>query len=299
LKLHREDDYTKRAAKDLLHAHLRQNYHMAYGIWGIPGVTGIGIDEHGLVVTTHNHADYVGRFIPAVLEGIEISVENLGRPERIPIPPFVDETGGFYDMKRRGDGKTVQSGVIISGRESGSCFSALQDRQGKHYAVCSSHVLDNSQNVRVFSNTVGHVTQDARHCNASTHVDAAAALLNQNVPVSGTMIGLNVAPTGFAKAQVGMTIHTSGSNSGTTTQKITMINYDLQNDTGGNCSTHFQDCWVGSVRSKPGDSGSGMINDQHQLVGILTTNVSKGSMNCSAVYIQSEMGLNVLSNRQQ
>lgn len=298
MKLHREDDETKRWAKQLLHDHIRKNYNLPH-IWAIPGVSGVGIDKDGLVVGTDGPAEYVGKFIPSVIQGVEISVRHIGRPERVYVPPMLDETGGFFDMKRRGDGRTVQSGVIISGRESGSCFSVLQDNQGKHYAVCSSHVLDNSQNVRVFSNTVGHVTQDARHCKQSTRVDAAAALLNQNVPVSAEMIGLNVSPTGFAAAQVGMTIHTSGSNSGTTTQKITTINYDYSDDTGGNCETHFQDCWIGSVRSKPGDSGSGMINDQHQLVGILTTNVSKGSMNCNAIHIQQEMGLNVLSQRKQ
>lgn len=294
MKLHREDDETKHWAKQLVHDHIRRHYHFDNGLWGIPGVVGIGVDRDGLVIGTEGPPEYVGKFIPAVIQGVEISVRHIGKPERIRVPPIPEEYG-FFDMKRRGDGRTVQSGVIISGDESGSCFSVLQDSQGKHYAVCSSHVLDNNQNVRVFGNKVGHVTHDAMTCRGSTRVDASAALLNQGVAVSAEMIGLNVSPTGFAKAEVGMQIHTSGSNSGTTTQKITTINYDYSDSTRSGCQTHFQDCWIGSVRSKPGDSGSGMINDQHQLVGILTTNVSKGSMNCNAIHIQQEMGLNVLS----
>jgi len=49
-----------------------------------------------------------------------------------------------------------------------------------------------------------------------------------------------------------MVIHSQGQNSGKVDQKAA-INYSLRNDTGGNCNVQFQDCWIGSVRSRPGE----------------------------------------------
>jgi len=51
---------------------------------------------------------------------------------------------------------------------------------------------------------------------------------------------------------------------------------------------------LGSVRLKPGDSGSSMYTSDGYLVGVLTSNQGQYSWNCSAWHIPAEMGLNIL-----
>jgi hypothetical protein len=166
---------------------------------------------------------------------------------------------------------------------------------GQKWAVCSSHVFTQNRGmtgsmVKVNNQVVGTVMKDGRHCGGTSHLDAAGALLNQGVQTSPEVLGVGT-PVGFAAATVGMNITTNGIHSGKTTQKVKMINMNIMNDTGGNCSTMFQDGWVGSVNSQAGDSGSAMMSDDKMLIGILTTNIGQGSYNLSAKYMPMELGL--------
>lgn len=132
-----------------------------------------------------------------------------------------------WAMQQRGQAGVAQSGAIIKSRESGSCFDVLVDK----YAVCSSHFLAPIGNIApIGGKQIGKVVKDLRHCGRTSRVDAAAVLLNSGVQTNPKMLGLNVTCIGFVKAAVGQQIHTSGSNSGTTTQKVTTINYSMKND---------------------------------------------------------------------
>lgn len=264
-----------------------------FGIFDIPGVNGVGIMEGAIHVTTSYYHPAQDQ-IPSAL-GEDTSFEGL--------PIVVEETGPLEPLQGRqqggGGGNIVQGGVKLASSkgEWGTCFGVLEGSGGK-YAVTSSHVIggSNKGQCKVNGQVVGSTKIDVRHCGGSSHLDAAACLLNSGVSSSPAVISLNrkqVTPVGFKKPTVGMDIITYGQNTKGSTQKVHSINYSTREDTGGNCSTSFSDLWLGSVRSKPGDSGSSMLSTDNYYVGILTSNQGNYSWNCSAIYMTSEMGLNV------
>lgn len=265
-------------------------------IWSIPGVNGVGIMRGAIHVTTAYY-DPAQDQIPNQLgadtsfESLPIVVENTGPLEVLEAPQ--------YSHSYQSNTNTVQGGVKLASAkgEWGTCFGVLQGSDGK-YAVTSSHVIggSNKGQCKVNGQVVGSTKIDVRHCGGSSHLDAAACLLNSNVQSSPSVISLNrkqVTPLGFKKAAVGMDIITYGQNTKGSTQKVHSINYSTREDTGGNCSTSFSDLWLGSVRSKPGDSGSSMLSTDNFYVGILTSNQGNYSWNCSAWYVPQEMGLNI------
>jgi hypothetical protein len=293
MPIHTAPDHIRELAKYELERTMWDRYHMTLA--DIPFISGVGIGDSHIVVTTEDELPAIYReYIPNEVARIPVLVRNVGPCVRE--EPAIDEYGFYFQMRQRGTAGVAQGGAVIHGRESGSCFGVLVNAQGQRYAVCSSHVLGppGRYQASIGGRNIGQVVKDLRHCNGSTHVDASAVQLNQGVQANPTMIGLNAVCAGFVKPQVGQTVYTSGANSGNTTQKITTTNYSLRNDTGGNCSTNFQDVWIGSVRSKPGDSGSNMVvkqGNQYLSVGILTTNNQKGSVNCSSWYMQQEFGI--------
>jgi hypothetical protein len=293
MPIHTAPEQIKEMAKYEVERTMQQRYRL--GLADIPFITGIGIGDAHIVITVEDEIPWNYReFIPTEVARIPVYVRNVGPAFRE--SPGIDGNGFYYQMQQRGQAGVAQSGAVIHGRESGSLFDVLLDAQGQKYAVCSSHVLaPTGTTASIGGRQIGKVVKDLRHCNGSSRVDAAAVLLSQGVNANPTMLGLNVRCVGFVKPAVGMTISTSGSNSGTTTQKINTINYSFRNDTGGNCPTNFQDLWIGSVRSKPGDSGSNMVTKQqdgkYYSVGILTTNNGQGSVNCSSWYMQQEFGI--------
>ena len=181
--------------------------------------------------------------------------------------------------------------------EWGTCTGVFQGPSGK-YAVVSSHVIGgrNAGQCKVNGQVVGSTKIDARHCNGKSYLDAAACLLNQGVQSSPAIISLNrkqVTPVGFKKPVVGMEIITYGQNTKGSTQKVHSINYSTREDTGGGCSTSYSDLWLGSVRSKAGDSGSSMLSNDNYYVGILTSSQGQYSWNCSLWHIEGEMNLHI------
>ena len=282
-----------KSSQDLAKSYLTGNGWGIPNIWTIPGVNGVGIGE-GFILVTVDHRDPLQDQIPSAL-GSDTSFEGL--------PVVIKETGEFEPLQQRGGsqggGSLVQGGVKISvSGEYGTCTGVYVDSQQKKYACTSSHVFSKvgmGGNVSVGGQVVGKVAKDARKpCGKQNKVylDIAAALLNQGVQSSFNIIGLGE-PKGFEKATVGMAIHSNGQNSGKVDQKVTAINYSLVNDTGGNCPVNFTDCWIGSVRSRPGESGSAFWNDKGNIVGICTTNNNQGSVNCSMWYLPQVLGLNV------
>ena len=292
MPIHTASEEIKELAKYEVERTMQQRYRL--GLADIPFITGIGIGDAHIVITTSDEIPWNYReFIPSEVARIPVYVRNMGPTFRE--EPQVDDYGFYYQMQQRGQPGVAQSGAVIHGRESGSLFDVLLDQQGKKYAVCSSHVLaPTGTTASVGQRNIGKVVKDARHCNGSSYIDAAAILLNQGVQTNATMIGLNVKCSGFIQPKVGQTILTSGANSGSTTQRVTTINYDMRTDTGGSCPSNFKNLWIGSVRSKPGDSGSNMVTkqgNQYLSVGILTTNNEKGSVNASSWYFPQELGL--------
>lgn len=273
-----------------------KNYLISTGygldIFSIPGVNGVGITEGALHVTTEYYHPLQDQ-IPTVLgsdtsyEGLPVKIEKTGPIEYLSSP-----------QQRGGGSNTVQGGVRISGasNEWGTCFGVLQGSGGK-YALCSSHVIGgkNAGACKVNGQVIGTTKIDARHCGGKSFLDCAAALLNSNTASSFDVIQQRgkITPKGFKAPTVGQQIVTYGLNTKGSTQQIKTINYSTREDTGGNCSTSYSDLWLGSVRSKPGDSGASMLTPDGYYVGILTSNTGQYSWNCSAIHITSEMGLNV------
>lgn len=299
MQIHEESELVKHGYKELLKQEVRKN--LGLDLFQIPGITGLAISHGVLVVTTDGTVpdDYL-EAIPTKVNGTDVITHNFGTIEKLQSP----KVGTIYDFGYVAQDSAQAAGgmrLTASSGEFGTCFAVLVDTtdKNKKFAVTSAHVLHKSSSASIGGTTpfnsgvgnkvsLGSVSRDVRICNGTSYLDAAAAAVPNNVTASPDVVGIG-RPTGFSKPSVGMQITTNGLHSGKTTQKIVMINYDLRNDTGGNCETQFKNGWAGSVRSKPGDSGSSMFSDDRKLIGILTTNTSKGSYNLSAWYMQQPL----------
>lgn len=297
MQIHEESELIKHGYKELLKQEVRKN--LGLDLFQVPGVTGLAISHGTLVVTTDGSVpdDYLNA-VPSKVNDTDVIIHNFGAVESLQTPKL----SSIYDMGFAANAQAAGGMRLTSSSgEFGTCFAVLVDTSNKDqkFAVTSAHVLHNSRSASIGGTTpfnsgtgnkvsLGSVSRDVRICNGTSYLDAAAAAVPNNVTASPDVVGIG-RPTGFSKPSVGMQITTNGLHSGKTTQKIVMINYDLRNDTGGNCETQFKNGWAGSVRSKPGDSGSSMFSDDRKFIGILTTNTSKGSYNLSAWYMQQPL----------
>lgn len=99
-------------------------------------------------------------------------------------------------------------------------------------------------------------------------VDAAIARLDGNVSASPTIIDLNTAPKGIMPPHLGMIVFKSGRTTGVTTGRIIQI--DVTTDVNyGSRKARFTDQIMTTPFSRPGDSGSLVLDTTQNAVGLL------------------------------
>ena len=112
-----------------------------------------------------------------------------------------------------------------------------------------------------------HRLQAVRQTPGVNYVDAALAR-----PLSPDLVGNEIlyigAPTGVGSAALGTHVQKTGRTTGYTTGTITQIDATVRIDYYGPTAL-FEDQLIASPMSQPGDSGSAVLNDGTQVVGLL------------------------------
>jgi hypothetical protein len=103
---------------------------------------------------------------------------------------------------------------------------------------------------------------------ADNLVDCAIAQPNNPADVTNTILGIG-AIAGIADATLGMSLKKSGRTTGVTTGSVLQIDVTANVSYGTNKVATFVDQFMAGAMSEGGDSGSAVLNDQNQIVGLL------------------------------
>lgn len=99
-------------------------------------------------------------------------------------------------------------------------------------------------------------------------VDAAVARPDDPAMVSEEILEIGKV-TGVAAVELGQKVWKSGRTSGVTSGKVTAVAVTVQVEVGSNEQAWFTDQVVSDLPSRPGDSGSLVVDEQHRAVGLL------------------------------
>jgi hypothetical protein len=222
--------------------------------------------------------------IPKSLDSVPTDVEEIGYPKR-------------FAPANRERHRPVLGGVSIGlGREAvsfdfaGTFGLVVRDRENaaKRYALSNNHVLADENRVSVGAKVLQPGTLDGGRAsdgvgglsafiplkfdNRRNYSDAAIAALNGSVTLSILGIGT---PAGAARPLLNMLVRKSGRTTGVTEGIIRAVNSDIFDIEYEQGPVRVDDCLVirASVAStsfsKPGDSGSAIVNAQGKVVGLL------------------------------
>jgi hypothetical protein len=113
---------------------------------------------------------------------------------------------------------------------------------------------------------------------AENLVDCALAEPLADADLWAEILGIGV-PTGIAEATLGMNVKKSGRTTGFTTNTIQQIDVTAQVSYGPGRTATFVDQLLAGPMSQGGDSGSAVLNDANQVVGLLFA----GSVNTTII----------------
>jgi hypothetical protein len=222
--------------------------------------------------------------IPSAIEGIPTDIEAVGYPRKFeipnrqlyrPVPGGVSVGLDFNAVNYRFAGTL---GVIVSGRETPQRFYALsnnhvladENRVATGAGVVQPGTLDQGTN----PNRVARLTQyvPLKFDNRRNWMDAAVAEFDRIGDVTRMILGIG-APQGSANPTLSLIVRKSGRTTGLTEGVVRAVRFDvfgIQYDQG---LVRVDDVIViegisGSF-SKPGDSGSAIVDPQGRVVALL------------------------------
>ena len=100
--------------------------------------------------------------------------------------------------------------------------------------------------------------------------------------------------TGVAEAELGMAIKKSGRTTGLTTGSIEQIDVTVKVSYGENKTAVFVDQLMAGSMSAGGDSGSAVLNEQNQIVGLLFAGSSTSTIMNRIQNVFSTLSINIL-----
>lgn len=115
-------------------------------------------------------------------------------------------------------------------------------------------------------------------------VDAAIARPVNPEDVVSEIMGIGV-PGGTAEPQVGMKISKSGRTTKVTSGKVDQVDVMVNVGFGGGKMAIFEDQIISGIHSAPGDSGSLIVNEQNEAVGLLFAGGSGTTVGCKMTHV--------------
>jgi len=223
--------------------------------------------------------------IPKSLDGVSTDVEEIGYPKR-------------FALENRVRHRPLVAGVSMGlGRDSvpvgfaGTFGLVVRDRQNaaKLYALSNNHVLADENRVAIGAKVLQPGTLDGgkasdhisglsafiplKFDNRRNYSDAAIAFLDV-MSVAPSILGIGT-PTGAARPLLNMVVRKAGRTTGLTEGIIRAVNSDIFDIEYEQGPVRVDDCIVirasmaNKSFSKPGDSGSAIVNAQGKIVGLL------------------------------
>lgn len=261
-------------------------------------VVGVGIGEK---MTAGRQT---GEQCVKVLVAKKFPLAKIDRAHRLPseiagLPTDIEEVGYAvkFQLPQRRRWRPVVGGVsvgldfqAVDFRFAGTLGVIVADRQdpGRLYALSNNHVLadenraadgagvvqpgtlDGGRN----SDRVGRLARYARLLfnNRRNWMDAAIAEFDNPVRVNRAILGIGT-PTGAAKPSLNLVVRKSGRTTGLTEGIVRVVNFDVNNVQYDQGLVRVDDVIViyginGSF-SKPGDSGSAIVDPQGRVVALL------------------------------
>ena len=225
-----------------------------------------------------------GDRIPASVGGVPVDVEGVGYVRKFQPPnqqrrrPVPGGVSGSLAIEAVGFRYAGTLGVIVVDR----------DHRDVVYALSNNHVLANENRAAVGAGAVQPATLDGgrptdrvaaldrfvplRYNNEPNRMDAAIARFD--APADATRVILDIgAPTGAEDPTLNLLVRKSGRTTGVTEGIIRSVQFDVFNVVYEQGTVRMDDVMViegvrGSF-SRPGDSGSAIVDPQGNVVGLL------------------------------
>lgn len=223
--------------------------------------------------------------IPKAIEGIPTDIEGIGYPKKFqllsqrqrhrPIPGGVSVGLDFHAVNQRFAGTL---GVIVSDQQQGQILYALsnnhvladENRANNGAGVVQPGTLDGGKNEDVVARLTRYVP--LRFGNRRNWMDAAIAQFENSIAISRSILGIGI-PTGVGDPSPNLLVRKSGRTTGLTEGIIRVVNFDIFNIQYDQGMVRVDNVivieGVSGPFSKPGDSGSAIVDHQGRVVALL------------------------------
>ncbi len=222
--------------------------------------------------------------IPAAISGIVTDIEGVGYPKKFQIPqrrrrrPVLAGVSVGLDFNAVNSRFAGTLGVIVVDRQNPASLFALsnnhvladENRANQGAGVVQPGTLDGGRNTDRVARLARHVP--IRFNNRRNWMDAAIAEFDHPQGVDRSILGIGV-PSGGADPSLGLLVRKSGRTTGLTEGVVRVVNFDVFNVQYDQGFVRVDDVVViegiAGPFSKPGDSGSAIVNPQGRVVALL------------------------------
>jgi hypothetical protein len=182
---------------------------------------------------------------------------------------------------------------ITNGRDGRSAIGDPIYQPGSYDGGTSKTVIGNLYNfIPIKYETKGSGGRKA----AANLVDAAVAQPVSPEAISSEIIDIgNV--TGVAKPEMNMKVKKSGRTSGLTSGRVRVMHTTLKVDMDDNRYAVFEDQIVTDMVSKPGDSGSLVVNENNEAVGLLFAGSDRSAIFSPIQNVLSALGVTIATGQ--
>ena len=272
----------------------RRQYHPSPGV----NLVGIGIGEK--IVDDRPTSELCGKVlvarkyprgkinrtdrIPAAIGGVPIDIEGVGYPKKFVLPnqqrqrPVPAGVSGSLTFEAVGFQYAGTLGVVVVDTQ----------QPGVLYALSNNHVLANENRAAIGAGMVQPATLDGGkpvdrvaaldrfvplvYNNEPNQMDAAIARFDAGIAVTREILAIG-ALTGSGDPALNLLVRKSGRTTGVTEGIVRTVQFDVFNVVYEQGTVRMDDVMViegvkGSF-SRPGDSGSAIVDAQGRVVGLL------------------------------
>jgi len=222
--------------------------------------------------------------IPAAIGGVPIDIEGVGYPKKFLLPnqqrqrPVPAGVSGSLAFEAVGFQYAGTLGVVVVDTQ----------QPGVLYALSNNHVLANENRAAIGAGTVQPATLDGGrpvdrvaaldrfvplvYNNEPNQMDAAIARFDAGIAVTKEILAIG-ALTGSGDPTLNLLVRKSGRTTGVTEGIVRAVQFDVFNVVYEQGTVRMDDVMViegvkGSF-SRPGDSGSAIVDAQGRVVGLL------------------------------